>query len=239
MRTKVLLVPLVALLAVGVLTGCDPAMPGAPSPSTPASADPTPGDGETIEPVDAETTAHHIGITASYIHIFNADDLAFESIHNGVSTDAVPVFTAAFGFEPTVSHVDGHTEAVGATVYDWSGFEFRIPDDATAFPPYSTWYVRVTTPAVNGIPIYTGDGSIQVGDPMSDAVAQQVDFMDVPASGGFPGFYYAYLLPQGVDAASVGEDPGAELFMYVSVNGPAGGGGAISDFVSPIANWGV
>jgi hypothetical protein len=239
MRTKVLLVPLVALLAGGVLTGCDPALPGRPSPSTPASADPTPSGGETTEPVDATTTPHHIGVSPIYISIFNADNLAYEVIHNGVSIEAVPVLTAAFGFEPTVSHVAGHTEAIGATVYDWSGFEYRIPDDATAFPPYSTWTVRVTTPAVNGIPIYTGDGSIQVGDPMSDAVAQQVDFMDVPASGGFPGFYYAFLLPQAVDAASVGEAPGAALFMYVSVNGAAGGGGAITDFVSPIANWGV
>ncbi len=99
--------------------------------------------------------------------------------------------------------------------------------------------MRVTTATVSGIPIYTGDGTIQVGDPMSDAIAQQVDFMDVPASGGFPGFYYAFLAPVAVDPASVREDPGADLYMYVSVNGPAGGCGSITDFVSPTANWGV
>lgn len=235
MRTKALLVPLVALLAVGVLTGCAPPTPDPLSPSTPASATPSPSS-ETIEPVVTDTVAHHVAVTSTHIHIFNADNLAFESIHNGVSTDAVPVFTAAFGFEPTVSHVDGDAHSVGATVYDWSGFAFSIPDPAT-YIQYTTWYVRVSTAAVNGIPIYTGT-DIQVGDPMADAVAQQTGFTGAPADGAFPGFYSAQLLPQAVDPVSVGEDAGSDLFVYVSVDGPAGGGGTITAFVSPIANWG-
>lgn len=245
MRTKVLLVPLVALLAVAVLTGCDPSLPGASGPSTEASATPSPsasgaGGGGTTSPTDPATTPHHVGVSASYISIMNADNLAYEVIHPGVSTDGVPVLSAAFGFEPTVTHVAGHEEAVGATVYEWEGFQYRIPDDASSFPPYATWYVRVLTPAVRGIPIVTGaTGGIQVGDPMSEAIAEQWAFLDVPADGTFPGFYQAQILSTSIDPVSVGEPAGSDLRMFVGVDGPTGGGGTIISIATPLANWGV
>lgn len=233
MRAKVLLVPLAALLAVGVLTGCDPAGLPIPTPTPSVSEEATPS----AEAVDDETTTHSIRVSTTSIDILDADGVAVVSIIDGMTTDAVPLLTAAFGFEPTVSHVDGGDESVGATVHEWDGFQFRIPDNATFFPPYSTWYVNVSTAAVGGVAISTGDG-IQVGDPMSDAVAQQSGFQDYPASGDFAGFYEAQLLAVAVDPASVGE-PGGDLKKYVGVYGPAGGGGAITGFAGPSANWGV
>lgn len=228
MRKTALIVPLVALLALSVLTGCDPATPGGPpSATTPVSAEPSPSE----EPVDVVTTAHHIRISTALIGIMDETDTAYEAIHDGVTADvAVPLLTAAFGTEPTITHHEAGMESGARTDYDWGGFSLLVPDDPTRFPPYSTWIVDVSAASVGGIPIYTGSSDIQVGDPLADAIAEQTGFMEYGAN------YQSQLLSVSVDPASVGE-AGGDLQIFVAVYGTAGG--AITGFTSPTPNWGV
>lgn len=230
MRTKTLLVALTAVLALGALTACDPAGLPVPTPAGPTeTSEPAPSD----EPETPVTTAHHIRVSATLIGIMDESDIAYEAIHDGVTAEvAVPLLKTAFGFDPTITTDAGGMESGATTTYTWGGFELIVPENPASFPPYNTWIARVNTAAVAGIPIYAGT-AIQVGDPMSEAIAEEFEHMD------WGGPYVAHLNRNDVDPASVGEAAGSELYVFLGVYGDAGAGGDVTSIVSHQPNWGV
>ena len=123
-------------------------------------------------------------------------------------------------------------ESGATTTYDWSGFEFIVPDDPTSFPPYNTWIASVRTAAVGGIPVYAGT-AIQVGDPMAEAIAEEFEHMD------WAGTYQAQLNRVTIDPASVGEPSLVDLYVFLGVYGEGGASGNVTSFVSHQPNWGV
>lgn len=233
MRTKVLLVPLVALLAVGALTACDPAglpVPG-PSPTVSTAADPQPSPSDEA-PSDQVEITRVLVLTES---VSLGDDSGFgaESFTYADSAgDAVNVLKIAFGPSPIITDHAGGVESGAYRSYDWGGFELREAVGTPAFPPYTPLTVVVTAGSIGGVNIFGGADTVQVGGPMSAAVAAET------GHGAWTDFYQAMLDPRHIDPASVGE-PGGDLQIFVAVYGPPGGGGTVTHFVSPTPNWGV
>lgn len=229
MRSTHLILPAVLLtLALSACggTGGDPAPTASALPTESATPEPTPtGSGGGGEP-DPSTLAASVLVATNYVLVTAADgsQLATFTMYEPAST-AVAALTAALGGSPVVSHREGGLETAPATVYDFSGLAVVDGDGSTIMN--TDFHIEITTAAFGDVPIFTYF-DLQVGDPMSEAIA---------ASSGDPGFPdYTYVGSIPIDPVSVGESPDWDLAIQVGVEGS---GGTISRIVAPVPNWGV
>lgn len=234
MRTTALVVP-AALAMLLALTACGPeAGPTeSPTPEETPTSEPTPSATPT-DPVAEEDRPDRISIDTTVFVIGGPDDESIEAFdYFRPAADAVAALTAAFGAEPVVTEEEGGLETAPYTSYDWGGFTLNDPEGAGHAPAYPDFWVRVTAPDVDGIPILT-HVAIQVGTPMEDVIAVQDGFSDFA-----PHSYLSWIFAQPVDPADVGEAPGSDLWIFVAVQGPGGGGGTVQEIVAPSVNFGV
>ena len=146
--------------------------------------------------------------------------------------DAVNILKTAFGPDPVITETAAGMETPAHRSYDWGGFELQEMIGEPGFPPYSRLVVLVSVASLDGVAIYGGSEAVQVGGPMSAAVAIE------GGHGDWPGMYQSWVQAVVVDAASVGEAPSPDLRKFVAVYGPSATD-VVTGFTSPTANWGV
>ncbi len=146
--------------------------------------------------------------------------------------DAVNILKTAFGPDPVITDTAAGMETPAHRSYDWGGFELQEMIGEPSFPPYSRLVVLVSVASLDGVSIYGGSEAVQVGGPMSAAVAIE------GGHGDWPGMYQSWVQAVVVDAASVGEAPSPDLRKFVAVYGPSATD-VVTGFTSPTANWGV
>jgi hypothetical protein len=232
MRASRFAAALVAVLAVGALTACDPAGLPVPGPnSSNASEAPQPSPGDEGPGDQVEITRMLVGTET----VAFGDDSGFgvaSFSYDSDAGDAVNILKTVFGPDPIITDTAAGMESPAHRSYDWGGFELQEMLGELGFPPYKRLNVSVSVASLDGVAIYGGAESVQVGAPMSAAIAIE------GGHGDWPGSYQSWVDPVPVDPASVGESGGAELLIFVAVYGPSATE-SVTGFMAPTANWGV
>jgi hypothetical protein len=175
-----------AVLIAVLLTGCAAQAPEPTPVSTPVAESPTPTPTPTPEPVVALVT-----LTADTITLIDTNGAAMTTFDYFQPTEElVAGFSAAFGFEPSIEHVQPY-EGWPYSAIEWEGFILRDIEQESDGLYYPNNRITVTTPAVRGIKIETV-GGISVGDDPDAIEAANPDAISYGTNSGRDVFIISY-----------------------------------------------
>lgn len=228
---------LASLIGITALTGCTATGSTGPDTSSPSAAA-TASPSATSAPAPsatADAAVADILVTAEAVELRDSAGAVVASLDYFESaTEAREELTQAFGAEPTSE--DYRSNHAAGTMYSWDGFylaDTTLPPTNAPYEP--DYWVRVTSPTVNGVHVHTLDG-IEPGDPAPELEAKYRDSSTRVKVDGKPErldvFVGSIELPPR-DGSAPGD---LTLSVMISAQDPAG---TVTDFRAPSANFGA